>query len=167
MEALLNFLFGWTEWLQCAVVIDQYERGVLLRFGKYKKTLGPGFHWIVPAGVDEVLTTNVVPTTTNLDTQIVTTSDWETVLLGAVVRWRVEDVMKMTLNLEDADDVLFDTAYGMVAKVAQQRELEELDSEEFRGEVLKQIRRRVGRYGLHVEDVFITDMAKAKAFKLT
>ena len=35
--------------------IDAQERGVVLRFGKYIETVGPGFHFKLPSPIDDVL----------------------------------------------------------------------------------------------------------------
>ena len=39
--------------------IDQAERGVELRFGKYKRTTMPGLHWHIPAPIESVEKVNV------------------------------------------------------------------------------------------------------------
>ena len=166
MDVLWQFLGEFIGRFQCFTIVNQYEAGVLLRYGKYVRTVAPGLVWQWPI-VDTVLTDNVVPTTTNLDTQILTTSDGKTVLIGAVLRWRIEDVKKVLLELEDPDDVLFDTAYGMIAEAAQTTTYDDLESDEFRSNVREGIRRRMGKYGVHVEEVFLTDIAMTRSFHLT
>jgi regulator of protease activity HflC (stomatin/prohibitin superfamily) len=166
MDVLWQLLGDFFGRLQCFTIVDQYEEGVLLRCGKYVRTVKPGLVWQWPI-IDAVLTDNIVPTTTNLDTQILTTCDGNTVLIGAVLRWRIEDVKKVLLELEDPDDVLFDTAYGMIAEAAQSTTYDDLESDEFRSEVREGIRRRMGKYGIHVEEVFLTDIAKTRSFHLT
>ncbi len=167
MDVLWQYLGQLIGLLKCATVVDQYEGGVLLRLGKYKRTVYPGIVWHLPLYIDEVLTDNIVPTTTNLDTQILTSEDGITVLIGAVLRWRIVDVKKVLLELEDPDDVLFDTAYGMIAQEAQTTDYIGLESDEFRTRVREGIRRRMGKYGIHVEEVFLTDIAITRSFHLT
>ena len=40
-------------------VIDQQERGVVLRFGRYATTLQPGLNFVYPSLIDEVIRVNV------------------------------------------------------------------------------------------------------------
>jgi regulator of protease activity HflC (stomatin/prohibitin superfamily) len=44
-ERVLDFLASFWNVLRPLVVVDDYEGGVILRFGRYKRDLTPGLHW--------------------------------------------------------------------------------------------------------------------------
>ena len=54
--------------------VDQQERGVVLRFGKYLDTVQPGLHWNPPL-IDEVTVTNVTKVRAVSLTEIMLTQD--------------------------------------------------------------------------------------------
>jgi len=79
-------------------VVDAWQRGVVLRFGKFNRILSPGFHFVVPL-VDYVVTQSVVTTTTTLSAQTVKTPDGKLFTLESVVRWSVFDAELFTVKI--------------------------------------------------------------------
>ena len=77
-DRLFDFLFRFIELFRCFTVINEYERGIVLRLGKYNRELDKGFHWLLPLAIEEALSENVVITTINLNSQSLTDRDWET-----------------------------------------------------------------------------------------
>ena len=53
---ILVLLAGW--WLAGVWIVQEPEKGVVLRFGKYLRTMDPGFNW-APYFIDSVVTVNV------------------------------------------------------------------------------------------------------------
>lgn len=54
-EKLADYLASFVHLFKFWTVIHSYEQGVLMRLGTYTGDLGPGFHWVCPLGVHEVL----------------------------------------------------------------------------------------------------------------
>ena len=69
-------------------IINQYERGVVLRLGKYSRTLNPGFRVILPY-LDKMIKVDVRTTPMDIPKQEVITRDNVTVNVDAVVYARV------------------------------------------------------------------------------
>ena len=65
-------------------IINQYERGVVLRLGKYSRTLSPGFRIIIPY-LDKMIKVDVRTTPMDIPKQEVITRDNVTVNVDAVV----------------------------------------------------------------------------------
>ena len=55
-------------------VVFEYKRALKFRFGKYVKTLQPGFRWIIPL-VDTIQIVDIRVITINIDSQEVMTED--------------------------------------------------------------------------------------------
>jgi regulator of protease activity HflC (stomatin/prohibitin superfamily) len=82
-------------------IVQQYERGVVLRFGKLVGTRGPGLNVIIPY-VDRMITVDMRTLTWILkERQEVITRDNVTVHVDAVVYFNVFDPEKAVLNVED------------------------------------------------------------------
>jgi regulator of protease activity HflC (stomatin/prohibitin superfamily) len=82
-------------------VASQWEKAVVLRFGKFKGLRGPGMFWIVPI-VDSVSTTidnRVMVTPFNAEKTL--TRDTVPVDVDAVLFWMVWDAQKAALEVEN------------------------------------------------------------------
>jgi regulator of protease activity HflC (stomatin/prohibitin superfamily) len=82
-------------------VANQWEKGVVLRFGKYQGLRGPGMFWIVPV-VDSVaawVDHRVMVTPFNAEKTL--TRDTVPVDVDAVLFWMVWDAQKAALEVEN------------------------------------------------------------------
>ncbi len=81
-------------------IVDQYERGVILTFGKYTSTKTPGFRWIFPL-VQRMITVDLRITTVDVPRQEAITKDNVPVGVNAVVYFRVQKPEAAVLEVED------------------------------------------------------------------
>lgn len=165
LDRLLDFLLSILDLFRFWVVLDAFERGIVLRFGLHVRTLGPGFHWVIPLNVERVLHDNVVTRVVSITPQSLTTRDGETVVISAVVTAYIEDIEKAILSVEGVDHALTDACFGAVGEVVSGSTWDELTSESFSAEVTKVCRRQAKRYGIYVERVQLGDRAKCVAFR--
>jgi regulator of protease activity HflC (stomatin/prohibitin superfamily) len=100
-------------------VIRTYERGVRLRSHPWRdgvgiKVLGPGFHWVVPFNIDEVMKDNVAPRTHRIVSNL-TTLDGRSITIGLIVTSRIRDIEKALLEVEDMDTAMDDSCRSVGA----------------------------------------------------
>lgn len=141
LERLITLLETCWEALLPFRVIEQYQRAIVLRFGVLHRELAPGFHWRWPL-VERVIEHTVVTSVHTLSPQSVTTIDGHSCVIQAVVTWRVRDVAKLLLDIEDADHALLDAAHGILAKHAAAASWAEIASADFLENASKEIRAR-------------------------
>ena len=87
--------------MQSPRVAKQWERGVVLRLGKYRGLRGPGLFWVVPF-IDSVtswIDQRVI--TTNFNAEETLTSDTVPVNVDAVLFWMVHDPEKAALEVQN------------------------------------------------------------------
>ncbi len=106
-------------------VVKQYERGVVLRFGKLAGVREPGLNMIIPL-VDRMTKISLRVTTTVLEPQEVITRDNVTVRVDAVVYYMVIEPVKAVLNVEDYRQATIQLALTTLRSVLGQSELDEL-----------------------------------------
>jgi regulator of protease activity HflC (stomatin/prohibitin superfamily) len=106
-------------------VVKQYERGVVLRFGKLAGMRDPGLNMIIPL-VDRMNKISLRVSTTVLEPQEVITRDNVTVRVDAVVYYMVIDPIKAVLNVEDYQQATIQLALTTLRSVLGQSELDEL-----------------------------------------
>ena len=105
---------------------QQYERGVVLRFGRLVGTRGPGLNVIIPY-VDRMITVDMRTLTWILkERQEVITRDNVTVHVDAVVYFNVFDPEKAVLNVEDYKTATEQLALTTLRSVLGQSDLDEL-----------------------------------------
>ncbi len=82
--------------------VDEQERGVILRLGRYSETVGPGLHWNPPF-VDNV--TRVMVTTERQYTSrgLMLTQDENIVELPLTVQYNIADAKSFVLNVKDPE----------------------------------------------------------------
>jgi len=106
-------------------VINQYERGVLLRFGKFAGVRKPGLNVIFPV-FDRLHKVSLRVVTTVLEPQEVITKDNVTVKVDAVVYFMVIDASKAIINVENYKQATIQLALTTLRSVLGQSELDEL-----------------------------------------
>ena len=106
-------------------IVKQYERGVVLRFGRLVGLRTPGFNVIMPV-VDRMTKVSLRIATTVLEPQEVITRDNVTVKVDAVVYYMVIDPIKAVINVENYREATIQLALTTLRSVLGQSELDEL-----------------------------------------
>lgn len=151
-------------------IINQYERGVVLRLGKYSRTLNPGFRVIIPY-IDRMIKVDVRTTPMDIPKQEVITRDNVTVNVDAVVYARVIDAKKAVLETTNYQYATSTFAQTALRDVTGNFDLDQLLSE--RDQISSQIREIVDtqtdKWGIDIESVKLqnielpSDMKRAMA----
>lgn len=82
--------------------VDEQERGVVLRFGKYLDTVQPGLHWN-PRLIDEVTLLNITRVRSATFREIMLTQDENIVEVKLSVQYVINDPVKFTLQVRDPE----------------------------------------------------------------
>lgn len=151
-------------------IINQYERGVVLRLGRYSRILNPGFRIIIPY-IDKMLKVDIRTTPMDIPKQEVITRDNVTVNVDAVVYARVIDAQKAVLETTNYKYATSTFAQTALRDVTGNFDLDQLLSE--RDQISSQIREIVDaqtdKWGIDIESVKLqnielpSDMKRAMA----
>ncbi|MEZ5567074.1 MAG: FtsH protease activity modulator HflK [Halioglobus sp.] len=85
--------------------VDQQERGVVLRFGKYLDTVQPGLHWNPPL-IDEVTVINTTKVRAISFSEIMLTQDENIVEVRLSVQYEIDDPENFVLKVRDPEESL-------------------------------------------------------------
>lgn len=91
-------------------IINQGEKGIVLRLGKFRSVLDPGLNLVIPF-IETLIGVDVRERVINVDPQKVITKDNVTVTVDAVIYYKVVDPVKAEFEVED-----FDTAATTLAQ---------------------------------------------------
>lgn len=111
-------------WLSIRIV-KQWERGVLLRFGRYQGTRTPGLNFIIPL-VDRLLKVDTRVETMIVEPQEVITNDNVTVSVDAVVYFQVINAEAAITHVVNYKQATTQIALTTLRSVLGQSELDEL-----------------------------------------
>ncbi|MCX6012325.1 MAG: slipin family protein [Chloroflexi bacterium] len=124
---------------QAVRVVKEYQRVVILRLGRLTGTKGPGWIWIIPF-IDRPLIVDLRVVTMDVAKQETITKDNVTIMVNAVVFFRVFDPSKAVLEVEDYIMATSQIAQTTLRSIVGQSDLDEvLANREKINETLTQI----------------------------
>ena len=107
-------------------IVSEYERGVILRLGKYiGRTKGPGIIWIIPF-VDQIIRVDLRLIAEDVPPQDVITRDNVSLKVNAVVYFRVVEPNRAIVEVENYLLATSKLAQTTLRSVLGQVELDEL-----------------------------------------
>lgn len=162
IDLLVQFLDLFKFWFVC----DPYEEALVLRLGKLHRHLHCGWHAIIPFGIERVLDEHIVPAVRVLENESATTSDGKSIGFRAVVTYRVRDIEKVLLEVEDGNHAVIDACAGEVARVLRESSWEEIKAPEFLDKVTTAARKRGFRYGVEIMSIQFTGLALCRSIRL-
>jgi regulator of protease activity HflC (stomatin/prohibitin superfamily) len=83
-----------------ARVISQYEKGLVLRLGRYRTTVGSGLTFLVPM-IESIIKVDMRERVINVEPQKVITKDNVSVTVDAVIYYRISDPVKATFEVQN------------------------------------------------------------------
>ena len=103
-------------WLafNCFVLVNEQERGVVLRFGKFDRVMQPGPNMKLPWPLERVRKVNATKIDTFNETVPVLTRDENIVNVEINVQYRIGDAQMYLFGTRNADDVLKQAALSTV-----------------------------------------------------
>lgn len=165
LERIFDFITVSWNILRPWVVVSDYEGGVVLRFGIFYKELTPGLHWKLPIADTTVITSTVI-TTMALRPQTLTTLDDLTVVISAIVKYRIADVRAYLLEIWDSADVLNDVTLGAIKQIVASVNYIELQNPNIEDNVLAIVHKEAEIFGVDVRKVTFADLGKVRSLRL-
>ena len=139
---------------------DQWQRGVLLRLGKFRRVLDPGISWIIP-GVDSIeRMIDMRIRSTPFAAEKTLTCDTVPVNVDAVLFWVVTDAKQAVLEVEDYQSTVSWAAQTTLRDVIGKTELVGMiaDREALDRELQAIIDHKTSEWGITVQSVEIRDV---------
>ncbi|HMD94548.1 MAG TPA: slipin family protein [Trebonia sp.] len=149
-------------------VVQQYEKGIIYRFGKVlPEVRGPGLALMRPIG-DRMQKVNMQIVAIAIPAQEGITRDNVSVRVDAVVYYRVVDPIKATINVQDYQFAILQQAQTSLRSIIGQSEMDQLLAE--RDTVNRELRRIIDEpteepWGIRVERVEIKDVSLPEGMK--
>jgi regulator of protease activity HflC (stomatin/prohibitin superfamily) len=129
--------------------------------------MAPGvrIYWPVTTEIEIIVAARQ---TLNLATQALTTADGHTIAIGALVVYRIRDVVRaIGARNWDVDTTVADIGLAAVTSVIAKSSLAELrDIDAIEERLTQACRRQLKRYGVSVQRTRITDLAPCRIYRI-
>ena len=139
--------------------INEYERGVKLRFGKYKEILEPGWRLILPI-IDTMKKVDIRTKAVDVPEQDAITKDNVSIRINAVLYYKVFDASKVVLAVENYQFAVSQLAQTTMRNAVGAISLDELlaERDKISTEICKIIDEATDPWGIKVENVELKDI---------
>ena len=141
-------------------VLQQYQRGLVFRLGRYQSTREPGLTWIIPLGIERLVIVDVRVMTQDIEPQETMTNDNVPVKVRAVVWFSVVNSQRAIIEVANYEDAVRQTALTTLRSVIGQHSLDELLKEQDKLSTMlgNTIDKVTEPWGIAVERVQIKDV---------
>ncbi|HRC82347.1 MAG TPA: slipin family protein, partial [Rectinema sp.] len=165
--ATILFIVPFIILIQMMRVVQEYQRGVLFRFGRLQKVIEPGFNLILPFGIDSLRKVDMRTFTIDVPKQEVITRDNVPVIVDAVVYFNVFDPMLAVVKIADYTKSTSLLAQTILRSVLGQHELDEMLSQRAQlGQILQRLLdEATDPWGIKVSAVEIKAVELAETMK--
>ena len=140
-------------------VINQWEVALKFTLGKLSGHVAPGLRLVAP-GVQKLVRVDTRVRNRDLPYQQVITKDNVTASIDAVIYYKVVDVEKAVLNVENFEGAVWDRARVVLRDIAGETPLDELltHREQIAAKVRLAVEQFVSQWGLHIELIALKDI---------
>jgi regulator of protease activity HflC (stomatin/prohibitin superfamily) len=141
-------------------IVNEYERGVVLRLGRVTKgARGPGWFFILP-GLDRMQVVDLRTTTLDVPSQECITRDNVTIRVNAVVYFRVVDPIRSVVTIKNYNVATLQIAQTTLRSIIGQHELDQMLSqrERINQELQNVIDEQTEPWGVKVSLVEVKDV---------
>ena len=140
--------------------INQYERGILFKRGKYSKVLEPGWHVIWPI-FESCKKIDIRTRAVDVPEQVAITSDNVSIKINAVIYYKVFDAGKALCEVENFQYAVGQLAQTTMRNVVGTVTLDQLltDREKISANICEIIDKATDPWGVKVENVELKDIS--------
>ncbi len=147
-------------------VAAQWERGIVLRLGKFMAVKGPGMMYIVPY-IDNVRFVDLRLLTLNIPSQQVITKDNVPAAIDSVLFFYVSDVESAVIKIQDYMFAISQYAQATLRDVVGGLSLDELlsEREQIQKRICEVVEERIKEWGLHLDSIRLQDIEMPEDLK--
>jgi regulator of protease activity HflC (stomatin/prohibitin superfamily) len=157
--ALALILVSTTYVLRSIRQVNQWEAALRFTLGKLSGRLEPGLSLVLP-GLQKLVRVDMRIRNRDLTSQQVITKDNVTATIDAVIYYKVVDIEKAILNVENFEAAVWDRARVVLRDIAGETHLDELltHREQVAAKVRSAVEQFVAQWGLHIELIALKDI---------
>ena len=152
--------------LKSIVQVNEYERGIKFSFGKFNKTMNPGWNFVIPI-FQSYKKVDIRTKAVDVPEQDAITKDNVSVRINAVIYYKIFDASKAILEVENFQYAVSQLAQTTMRNVVGSVSLDELlaEREKLSESICKIIDEATDPWGIKVENVELKDVSLPEEMK--
>ncbi len=152
--------------MSCCGTIDSFEKGVLLRFGRYVRTVSQGFVCLIPC-VDALYRLDMRDQVINLAKQVALTQDNITVEVDATVHYAIIDAAKAFNGVSNMHSSLLNRVAVEVRQTISAHPLSTINKgrSEFAAKIIENMADVEADWGIHIKHVQLNNIELDQALR--
>ena len=146
--------------------VNEYERGVKFRFGKFAKIINPGWNLILPV-IESMKKVDIRTKAVDVPEQDAITKDNVSIRINAVLYYKIFDASKAIIAVEDYRYAVAQLAQTTMRNAVGAVSLDELlaERDKISEEICKIVDEATDPWGIKVENVELKDVALPEEMK--
>ena len=158
IEMVINMIVRFWCILTPVYFVPAMKAGIVMTMGWYTRSVQRGLHFKLPI-LEEYQTHHVCTDTINLETQRLVTKDGFNVEIGAIVKFKVNNIRDFMIEVVDAQEALEDITYSAIRAYTVISKWDELSTTDPEDRITNIVRKSAKKWGIFVEAVTLTDVA--------
>lgn len=167
MEGLIGIIVVILIVVLCSIrQVNEYERGILFQFGKFKRVMNPGWNLVLPI-IQSYRKVDIRTKAVDVPAQEAITKDNVSVQINAVIYYKLFDASKAILAVENFYYAVGQLAQTTMRNVVGSVTLDELlaEREKISDEICSIIDKATDPWGIKVENVELKDVSLPEDMK--
>jgi regulator of protease activity HflC (stomatin/prohibitin superfamily) len=165
-DRLIDLLIEFLKAFQPCGIILEYQQAVRLRFGHYKETLNPGFYWMIPFWIDDIIYDHVTPTVDRIPAMSTTTKDGKAIGFEGVITYKISDIKKALLEVTQVHDAIVDACAGTIGGTLSTFTWEQIWHGEADDTISTACRKRGWRWGVEIMSVQLAGVCLTRNLRI-
>jgi regulator of protease activity HflC (stomatin/prohibitin superfamily) len=139
---------------------EEWERAIVLRFGRFHRVKGPGLFALIPLVDRAVRTVDLRIRVTDFSAQETLTGDSVTVTVDALCFWLVWDPEKAILEVENYDDAVILSSKTALRNAVSSHDLTTLleHGDIIQRQIQEEVDKKTTEWGITIQHIEITDI---------
>lgn len=160
------FAIVWGIFVSGIRVAAQWERGVVLRLGKFHSIRGPGIMYVIPF-IENIRFVDLRLLTLNIPSQQVITKDNVPAAIDGVLYFLVSDAEKAVIHIQDYAFAVAQYAQATLRDVVGGLSLDELlsEREQIQKRIAEVVEQHIREWGLHIDSIRLQDIEMPEDLK--
>ncbi len=146
-------------------IVTEDKAGILMRMGKYCRTVHPGLCWKLPF-LDSLLLCERRVQFYQTDGHSLVTADAVPVVVRALMSFRLADPKLGLLSQAEFGRSVWDGTAAAIAELVTQSRFEDLPTPEFSARLLDRVRTGNADYGTDILTCRLQDIARARTYRV-
>lgn len=165
-EKLIDLFVQFLEFFRFSTILDPYQRGVVIRLGKFHREIGPGYHWLLPFYIDNTIDERVVPRVRELASQTLITKDGKPIAAGVIIDFCIFDIQKATLEVNEVIEAVDNACQATLAEHVLAEDFADICTDAFSKALTTACNLRAEPFGIEIRSVRLYELAPVRTFRV-